>query len=124
MDKLAEQLRQDADAIEVEVSDALDARIQASLRGIEPKREPPSRPAWFWWASGLTGVATAMAVLMIINRPVEPVPTLPQLQARPMIDLKVDNAVLTQPLEEELSDIESDLKKAEQILRDDLDDIL
>jgi len=62
MDKLTKQLKADAAMIDVQVSDELDRRITASLHGVTPERpEPPavqSRPAAFWWASSLTGVAS------------------------------------------------------------------
>ena len=71
MDKLAEQLKSDAKAIEVEVSDELNRRIRASLRGTEPERDervrPQQRPAAFWWASSLTGIAAALVVIAVIN---------------------------------------------------------
>lgn len=125
MDKLAEQLRHDADAINAPVSDELDDRIQATLRGIEPQAPQPARPAWFWWASSLTGVAAALVVLAVLNQPPpqsEDTPVAPPVL--PVVDWQVNNAVLTKSLEEELADIESDMKKAEQIVRGDLDDIL
>ena len=43
MDKLAEKLKADAERIDVSVSDDLDYRIEASLRGIEPLR-PDAEP--------------------------------------------------------------------------------
>ena len=43
MDKLAKQLREDADRINVAISDELDERINASLRAVTPvvEREAP-----------------------------------------------------------------------------------
>ena len=69
MDKLAKQLRDDAEQINVSVSDELDHRIAASLRAVTPveesKRTPVVRPPLFWWASTITGVAAALAVIAI-----------------------------------------------------------
>ena len=71
MDKLAKLLKDDADLIDVEISDELDRRITASLHGVSP--EIPEavtasrRPAIFWWASSLTGIAAALAVIAIVN---------------------------------------------------------
>ena len=70
MDKLATRLRDDAQAINVEVSPELDARSAASLKGVTPevpirRALPPSRQPWFWWASSLTGVAAALAVVVL-----------------------------------------------------------
>lgn len=74
MDKLTEQLKADAELIEVQVSDALDRRINASLRATDLNAADsptaptaPNRPAWFWWASSLTGVAAALIIVAMVN---------------------------------------------------------
>ena len=71
MDKLALKLREDADKIDVGISDELDHRIEASLRATapaKPAREVPrARPPWFWLASALTGATAAIAVIAIVN---------------------------------------------------------
>lgn len=129
MDKLAKRLREDADRIDATVSDELDRRIEASLRGVSPAREPrpvpAARPPWFWVASTVTGVAAALAVIAIVNRqvpdPVEAPPaTMVAEELPPMIDLKTEAAMLTRPLQQELEDLQSDLKKAEDKVRQDL----
>jgi hypothetical protein len=123
MDKLAKQLRTDAERIEVAVSDELDRRIRASLQAVEPvgPLEPvprAARPPLFWLASTLTGVAAAAAVIAIVNwqAPAEPVAATPVnfIAAVPAIDLKAESAMLTSPLQEELDNLQSDLKKAEE----------
>lgn len=127
MDKLAKQLRDDAQRINVTVSDELDHRIEASLRAVTPEVEsrpvPVSRPPLFWWASTITGVAAALAVLVIVNwqTPEQPSAT-PALVAdlAPPIDLNLEAAMLTAPLEEELEALQSDLKKAEEKVRRDI----
>ena len=126
MDKLAEQLRADADDIQAPISKELDARIEASLHAAtQPERpERPARPAWFLWASSLTGIAAAAAVLVLMNRPAEvPAPAPVMVAPIEIVDWNLSNAVLTKSLDDELEAIESDLKKAEQIVREDLDDI-
>ncbi len=129
MDKLAQQLRQDAEKIEVTASDELDHRIAASLRSITPEAEsvvaPKSqRPALFWWASSLTGIAAAVAVIIIVNtqQPVEPVTPTPAsfVAAVPVIDWKAETAMLAGPLQQELDALQSDIKKAEKKVRDDI----
>ena len=127
-DKLKERLREDAAAIDVEVSAALDARIRASLAAApqEPPRvQAPRRPAFkLWWASSLTGAAVAAVVILLINLK-EPAPqadvrtahTPPALTPQ----LTVKSAVLTEPLEKELENLESDLRKAEEAVRKDID---
>ncbi len=129
MDKLAKQLRTDAERIEVTVSDELDRRIRASLQAVEPvgPLEPApraARPPLFWLASTLTGVAAAAAVIAIVNwqAPAEPVVATPAnfVAAVPVIDLKAESAMLTGPLQEELDNLQSDLKKAEEKVKRDI----
>jgi hypothetical protein len=133
MDKLAKQLKVDAQMIDVRLSDELDYRIAASLQGVTPEKgEIPAiqqRPALFWWASSLTGIAAALAVIALINfysQPtVDPVPlvvdTSPVPESlTPTIDWKTESAMLTRPLQRELEDLQSDLKKAEEKLKRDI----
>ena len=132
MDKLATQLKKDAARIEVQVSDELDRRIAASLQGVTPLTpdSPPSRqrPAFFWWASSLTGVAAALAIIAIINSPSQPTVPLEQVVATspvpevttPTIDWKTESAMLTGPLQQELEDLQSDIKKAEEKVKRDI----
>ena len=132
MDKLAEQLRHDADAINVAVSVELDGRIHASLQGVrqESGRMPKDggRHVSFWWASSLTGVAATIAIVGIINiREPEPEVAVteppPPTFDMPQFKWKPKPAILTESLEQELRNIESDLKKAEQAIKKDLDEI-
>ncbi|MCP5092100.1 MAG: hypothetical protein GY949_14370 [Gammaproteobacteria bacterium] len=129
MDKLANRLRHDADEIEAAVSDELDRRIVASLRSITPQAETVSapesrRPALFWWASGLTGIAAAAAVIVVINsQQPEKVgtPTPTKLMATvPVIDWKAESAMLTGQLQQEMDNLQSDIKKAEQKVKEDI----
>ena len=132
MDKLAERLRKDAADIHVEVSPELDNRIRASLTGITPEAprdEKPRHSPLFWWASSLTGLAAAVAVIVIVNTggPTSPasVPVaatqtdivVPELPALP---LKAEQAMSISPLEQELSDIQSDLEKARDAVSEDV----
>jgi hypothetical protein len=130
MDKLAQQLREDARRIECEVSAQLDDRIRASLEGVtpeisaQPRREP--KPPWFWWASSLSGVAAAIAVIALINlQAPTPGPTVtepvPQAFVIPTIEWNTETAVLTSPLEQEFENLQSDLKKAEEAVKQDID---
>jgi hypothetical protein len=127
MDKLAEQLREDAERINVTVSDELDHRIEASLRAVMPEVEkkpaPVGRPPLFWWASTITGVAAALAVIAIVNWQTPEQQTATPVQVadlEPPIDLHLEAAMLTAPLEEELEALQSDLKKAEEKVRRDI----
>jgi len=129
MDKLAKTLREDAARIDVSVSDELDRRIEASLLAVSPEiaeQRPvtPAKPPMFWWASTVTGIAAAVAVIAIVNwqAPDQPAADLPLniVAAVPAIDLKAEAAVLTNPLQDELDKLESDLKKAEEKVRRDI----
>lgn len=132
MDKLALQLRSDADDINVAVSAELDARIHASLASVrqESQRMPAAgkRNVSFWWASSLSGVAATIAIIGIINLG-EPEPEIavteppPQSFDMPKFTWRPKAAILTETLEQELKDIESDLKKAERVIKEDLDNI-
>lgn len=129
MDKLAQQLKRDADTIEVEVSDELDRRITASLRGVRPERVAPRRrPAAFWWASSLTGVAAALVLIAVLNDRSghealpQPTPdTSPVATAvSPIIEWNAQSAMLTSPLRQELDDLQSDIDKARRKVREDI----
>ena len=132
MDKLAKRLRDDAEQIEVSISAELDDRIRASIAGIRQERKVLAsgrRPATFWWASSLTGVAATVAVIAVINL-TEPEPeiavTEPPLQQfeMPRFKWKPQTAMLTQTLEQELVDIQSDLRKAQQLVKEDIAEVL
>lgn len=132
MDKFTRKLREDANRIDAQMSAQLDSRIRASLTGIEPeslRQRDRKRPAWFWLASSLTGVAAALGVIAVLNmlepdepaavpraaieRPAQPV-------ALPALDLDVRAAMLADPLAQELEDLQADLKKAEELVRGDV----
>ncbi len=127
MDKLAKQLRDDAAQINVEVSAQLDDRIRASLQGVtqEQPRDnlPPARPRSMWWASSLTGIAAAAALILVLNFD-QPVPVPPQndFAVPPILtpDLIFEKAMMTEPLEQELADLEADLKKAEEAVKKEI----
>ena len=129
MDKLALKLREDADKINVAISDELDHRIEASLRAAAPaqpaRRAPQARPPWFWLASALTGATAAIAVIAIVNLqdvdgPAAPTPTIVAADPMPLLNLDTEVVTLTAPLEQELEDLRSDLKKAEEKVRRDI----
>jgi hypothetical protein len=128
MDKLAKQLHDDAQRIDASVSDELERRIEASLRAATPELEgsrpaPVTRPPLFWWASTITGVATAVAVIAIANwrAPDQPVaPPVNIVAAMPSIDLNAETAMLTGPLQQELDRLQSDLKKAEEKVKQEI----
>ena len=126
MDKLAKQLREDAEKINVTVSDELDRRIEASLHAVTPATErevPRARPPLFWLASTLTGVAAALAIIAILNVTEQQQPAIePTTMADlyPGLDLNMRNAVTVSPLEEELENLQKDLKRAEEKVKEDI----
>ena len=126
MDKLAKRLRNDAENIDAKVSDELDRRIRASLNGVTPAtdQQATTRPAGFWWASSLTGIAAAVAVIAIINSQQDaPVPQATPANifaAVPTIDLKTETAMMTSPLQQELDALQSDMRKAERRVREEI----
>jgi hypothetical protein len=127
MDKLANQLRKDAEQINATISDELDHRIEASLRAVTPAKQaqpaPRGRPPLFWWASTLTGAAAAMAVIAIVNwqEAGQPAGNPTQVaSSQPAIELNMETAVLTAPLQQELDALRSDLKKAEEKVKRDI----
>ncbi len=139
MDKLAKQLRADAERIDVAVSDELEQRILASLHGVSPRAETSlgtparlgQRSARFWWTSSLTGIAAAALIIVIINSQSQQrgivvpgdMPTMSPVALvdnMPVIDWKTETAMLTSPLREELEKLQSDIKKAEKKVKQDI----
>jgi hypothetical protein len=128
MDNLAKKLRDDARKIECAISEELDDRIRASLQNVTPEPLAKSKPKSFsfWFASSLTGVAAAIGLIAIVNlqtpepAATQPTPT-PTAFALPVIELKAKTAVLTAPLEQEIENLQSDIKKAEEAVNQDID---
>ena len=140
MDDFEKRLKRDADAIEADVSPQLRARIDASLQGVEPVRRArkEATPVNLWWASSLTGLAAAVLVIVLINwnqpganvtpdetlaeaRPEAELPTVPEVPTSepPMLDIRT--AEFTSPLEQELENLQSDIEKARESVKKDLD---
>ena len=128
MDDLTRRLREDAARIDVAMTPQLDERIRASLEDVTPERPRNARtPRSFslWWASSLTGVAAAIAVIAVVNLDRNVPVTVPVTGGDaspfeiPALDLDVEAAVLTSPLTEELEALQSDLEKAEKAVRED-----
>ena len=137
MDEFEKRLKRDADAIEAKVSPELRERIDATLRGIEPIRAADSErhrtTPGLWWASTLTGVAAVLMIIILVNwgQPaLTPVPEAPVADMTvppdsvldtppPLLDIRT--ADFTSPLEEELVKLQSDLEKARESVKKDLD---
>ena len=138
MDEFEKRLKRDAEAIDAEMPPQLRDRIDASLLGVEPLRPVDggrrSSPVSLWWASSLTGLAAAVLVIVLLNwnsqgiEPVAPqeniaeitVPADPEpMLMAPMLDIRT--ADFADPLEEELVKLRSDIEKARESVRKDLD---
>ena len=137
MDEFEKRLKRDADAIEAKVSPELRARVDATLRGIEPMRVAGARrdrtTPGLWWASTLTGVAAVLMIIILVNwgpQVATPVPASPVADMTvppdsvldtppPLLDIRT--ADFTSPLEEELVRLQSDLEKARESVKKDLD---
>lgn len=137
---LEQRLRNDAQQIRAEISPELRARISASIRSVAPIRSVPAShdsrgsrgPGW--WASGLTGLAAALLIILLVNtdrgsEPIAPGATdesiattiTPELgENLGTLPLKVRTADLTGPLEEELVRLQADIEKARERVERDL----
>lgn len=142
MDEFEKRLKDDAAAIRVTASPELERRIEASLRDTRQVMpvgpEPRQQVSRLWWASSLTGLATAAAVILLVNWDRTTAPemlpsqvadetvatrTVPayveQLHLR--IPLDARTAEFEAPLEEEMLRLKSDLEKARRTLAKDIE---
>lgn len=124
----------DAEQIRADVPPELRARIQASLHAARQVRSVPvarRKHTGYWWASGLTGIATALLVMLLINWNRNAVIAVPEEQVATTVTpeivetlgylpLKARTADFTGPLEEELQNLQSDLEKARLSVERDL----
>jgi hypothetical protein len=137
MDEFEKRTKRDANALQADVSPQLRARIDASLRAVEPLRAAPAKrtsPARLWWASSLTGLVAVLVLVIVanLNKPdadpnqddvnagltEPPTPTdFPLLV--PNLDIR--SADFTSPLEEELVKLQADIEKARENVRKDVD---
>ena len=134
MDKLDDQLRNDAEAIDASVSPELAARIDASIHAIAPEypKRARRRPDITWWLlSSLTGAVAVLLFFVVAdngNTP-EAIQDPPSVvaapnggSAPPLVDVPLDvrTADFTEPLAEELENLKSDIDKAREKLGEDL----
>ncbi|RLA28525.1 MAG: hypothetical protein DRQ63_03310 [Gammaproteobacteria bacterium] len=139
MDDFEKRLKRDAEGINTDISPQLTSRIEASLLAaerIEPLRQNRSETSNLWWASSLTGLAAAAAVIALLNwnRP-EPEAVLPeqtafqvvpdaqeylqQIQGR--LPLRAETAVFKDGLEDELTRLQADFEKARESVNRDIE---
>ena len=139
MDEFEKRLKRDAQGIDADISPQLVSRIEASLLSverIESLRQKGSATSNLWWASSLTGLAAAAAVIALLNwnRP-DPEPLLPeqtafqvvpdareylqQIQGR--LPLRAETADFRHGLEDELVRLQADFEKARENVNRDID---
>lgn len=133
MDKLDRQLKDDAAAIEAQVTPALRLRIDASLRAARPApravgRSTPRHRFRLGPLGSLAGVAAAGLLLAVLLRQPESPPATAPLsatpafvaQSPPVVPLSIRTAGLTQPLQVELESLQADLEKVRAAVERDL----
>jgi len=86
-----------------------------------------------WWASSITGLATAIIVIVLLNWnspvteivPVEPVAseTVPDYidELQGLYSAKIKTADFTNPLEDELLRLRADIERARQNVKEDIE---
>lgn len=138
MDEVEKRLRRDAGRIDAPVTSEVEARVRASLEQEQGRtevfaarkpRSDPSPPLGLWMAASLSGAAVALLAFLLLPRPEPPARApaalaqsapLPESIAREF-PLTVKTAELTAPLEQELENLQSDIEKARERVKKDLD---
>jgi len=136
MDEFEDRLKRDAEDIQVAISPELRLRIDASLRATEQIRPVPAATAPgmnLWWASSLTGLAAAIAIIVLINwnRPVTEVMPPEVAQSKTVPDYagefqnlyrpQIKTADFTKPLEDELARLQADIERARRNVKKDIE---
>jgi hypothetical protein len=131
---LERRLRDNAMKIDASVSPQLRQRITASIHSAKQVRSvatPRDRTRSYWWASSLTGVTAALLIILLVGRDRDASDMQPENVTvtttapvatevfRPF-PLDARTADLTEPLEEELEHLQSDLEKARESVKRDL----
>jgi hypothetical protein len=145
MDELHKRLRRDAEQLQAGTSPEMRLRLEASLsaardaRTMAVKRPEPAESSQgsAWWLSAITGVAAVLLVVFLISRgsleetggeavslnnhPPAEASDLPEdWFVTSGLDLNIQPADLTRSLEEELTNLQSDLVKARQNVERDV----
>jgi hypothetical protein len=136
MDEFEDRLKRDAEEIKPGDTTALRARVDASLRATQRIRPvPAARDSGIniWWASSITGLAAAIAVIAVINWNAPPVPveapeplagdTVPDYvdEFQGLYPPRLKTADFTDPLEAELAKLQADIDKARQNVKEDIE---
>ncbi len=135
MDEFTERLKADAANIEADVSTELRARIDASIRALdhdEAAAVRKSRPVFRWWASSGTGLVAAVLVIAFLNRTTtEEAVEILDVSAGVVVPeyvrqldvkflLEAEYVEFTEPLENELDKLKSDMAKVRDNVRREL----
>lgn len=133
MDELERRLKADADAIQVKISPELKRRLDATVEStarVTPGSGRTQSTGSLWLASSLTGLAATLAVIVWMNWNSEvvelPPPTFADTPpvAEPTgfrgFPLSTETAVFTEPLQQELQNLQDDLEKARESVAEDL----
>lgn len=133
MNDFEKRLKDDAGNIRSDISPELQRRLDATIEGTERLPLMPERAKTtgsLWLASSLTGLAAAIAVIALLNwdrGQIEPAPV--RIADTPAVadqeefrgfPLNARTADLTEPLEEELLNLQADLEKARESVEKDL----
>ncbi|HZD52305.1 MAG TPA: hypothetical protein VE175_04615 [Woeseiaceae bacterium] len=130
MDEMEKRLKRDAARIRARVPPDVSARVQASLsRATEPGRPTPRTISLgLWLAASLSGAAAAALLLLLLPHADRSPPPEPLARSVPLprsiageFPLEVKTAELTAPLEQELDNLQSDIEKAREQVKEDLD---
>lgn len=131
---LKQRLREDASQIDATVSPQLRQRIAASIHSAKQVRSvaaPGHRSRSYWWASSLTGITAALLIILLVGKDRDAPNARPEIGTVTTVTPEVTDvfrpfpldartAVLTEPLEEELQHLQSDLEKARDNVKRDL----
>jgi len=133
MNDFEKRLKDDAGNIRADVSPELKRRLNATVEATERLPLTPEQTKTtgsLWFASSLTGLAAAIAIIALLNwdrGQIEPPPVsiadTPPATAEEEFrgfPLNAQTADLTEPLEEELLNLQADLEKARESVEKDL----
>ena len=141
MDELKKRLQADAAAIEAVPTPEFERRLDASLAAVrEERRDLPVKEnaSRMWWFSSLAGITAALLIIFLLN--LQQPSNVPDANQDPV---QVNNSTtpeysperdpyfnpdaifatgaITEPLEAEMSHLQSDLERVRKTLEEDLD---
>lgn len=130
MDETGRKLRDDAQAIDADVSPELRKRIDAAIAAAESTRAGERHahaPRPVTWAAVASGLAAVALIVLVADREPEPAHTPPAVADVPLLfpePLALETVEFTGPLTQELDHLRADLEKAAKSIERDLRDSL